>query len=62
MPISVESLRPSLIKKLSRQATECDWQSGHNIWRDTNAGAFTESVSESVKFTEDTLTHGKPQA
>ena len=62
MPISVESLRRSLIKKLSRQAPECDWQSGYNIWRDANAGAFTESVNESVKFTEDTLNHGKPQA
>jgi hypothetical protein len=62
MPISAESLRRSLTEKLSRQAPKCDWQTGYKTWRDANAGAFTESVSECVKFTEDALNHGTPQA
>jgi hypothetical protein len=62
MPISVDSLRRSVTQKLQRQTPDCDWQSGYKMWRDANAGAFTEPVSECVKFTEDTLNHGKPQA
>jgi hypothetical protein len=62
MPISADSLRRSLTQKLQRHAPDCDWQSGYNTWRDAKAGAFTEPVSECVKFTEDALNHGKPQA
>jgi hypothetical protein len=61
MPISAASLRQSLTEKLSRRAPECDWQTGYKTWRDAKVGAFTESVSECVKFTEDALNHGQPQ-
>ena len=61
MPISAESLRRSITQKLQRRAPDCDWQAGYTIWREANAGAFSEPVSECVNFTEDALNHGKPQ-
>ena len=59
LPIAAESLRKSVKQKLEKSAPQCDWQSGYKMWHEAEAGAFTEPVSECVKFVEETLARGR---
>src|SRR5262249_30013503 len=62
LPITVTSLRASLRAKLSRTPPACNWQEGYKMWQEASAPAFTEPLSQCIRFVEQTIAHGRKEA